>query len=309
MKTREFFFAVALLGGVAPAGRALACSVCRCGDNAFLFSEKTTGLPDQEQDHRFWLSLGNQYSTKSNALAEDEGPGTERQRELRPSLRAFYSPSDRLSFSVEAPYQIRRIKFTTADGTEQEKSSGLGDIELAAVWTQHLAGGAGKFYTGGLSLTIKIPTGANDKQLNGERVEEHLQAGTGTTDWQLGAAISRFTCNNRIFASAYYRVNGTNEFDYHYGNAVLGNLGAQWPVATWLSGSVQLNGRYARRDLQTAQVVENTGGWMTYLTPGLRLNVSPSASFSTSVQLPVYDDLHGEQSEKAVLSTGLSYEF
>jgi hypothetical protein len=185
----------------------------------------------------------------------------------------------------------------------------LGDAELSSVWTHTLASSGGRFYTGGLALIVKLPTGSNNLRQSGERLDEHLQAGTGTVDWQIGAAVSRLTCTSRFFTSIYYRRNGTNDFGYHYGNALLFNLGAERPLIAGFNGSVQANGRYARRDDDNAGIVENTGGWVTDVTPGLRLNLTETIGISAAVQVPVYQDLYGVQSEKAVINTGLSVTF
>ncbi len=286
-----------------------ACSVCRCGDNAFLFSEKGYALPGQSPDRHFLFSLANIYSTKSNALAPDEGSGIERQRETRPSLRLTYNLSERLSFSFETPIQFRRIETSMPSGTNRENSFGLGDADLSAIWMTNLAGGDGTFINGGLSFDLKVPTGRNNLSRDSERLDEHLQAGTGSIDWQAGVAVAKSTCSNQIFSSIYYRHNGENKFDYHYGNAIIFNLGSQWPFTTWFSGSIQANNRYAKRDIENRTIVENTGGWVSYLTPGLRFNLNESAGLYAALQIPVIQKLYGSQTEKAVFASGVSVGF
>jgi hypothetical protein len=290
-------------------GQLHACSVCRCGDNAFHFSERGFGLPGQTELHRFSFGAGNLYSTKSNTLTADEGNGTERQKEIRPSFRAIFNPSERVSFSIEIPIQFRRLTVTTADEMSVEKSSGFGDVELAAVCTHTLASENGRFYTGGLAFVTKLPTGSNRLSRSGIRMDEHMQAGTGALDYQLGAAASRLTCTSRFFTSVYYRRNGTNDFEYHYGNAMLFNLGAERPLTAGFDGSLQVNGRFAARDHESADMVENTGGWVVYISPGLRLSLTQVFGITMAVQIPIYQNLYGVQSEKAVLSTGFSFAF
>jgi hypothetical protein len=285
-----------------------ACSVCRCGDNAFLFSQRGLEMPGQSMESRFSLSLGNLYSNKSNILSGDEGVGTEHQREIRPSLRMSYNITHSFSFAFELPFQFRKIVATTADGTGNKRSSGIGDAELSAVWMRNLSENNGRFYIGGLSLSAKVPTGRNNLHESGERLDEHLQAGSGSYDWQLGGALSRSTCSSELFVSLYYRTNGTNGFRYHYGNATLYNLGGQWPLTDWLTGSVQINGRYASRDSDHNEVVANTGGWVTYISPGFKVTLSRLSGIYAAVQIPIYQKLFGVQTEKAVLSTGISFQ-
>ena len=287
----------------------LACSVCHCGDNAFLFSDRGFALPDHSVNHRYSFTLGNLYSSKSNVLAADEGPGIERQREFRPSARLSYNLLYNMAISLEAPFQYRRIVTSTFDGTSREHSAGIGDAGITAVYMRNLWDGIGQFFTGGLSLAVIIPTGNNNMHLAGERLDEHLQAGTGAVDWQVGGAASRVTCASRYFASLYYRHNGTNDFAYHYGNAGLFNFGGLWPISDRIAGSLQINSRYAGRDLDHGLVADDTGGWMAYLTPGFKLDLTEAMGISMAVQLPVYRKLYGIQSEKAVFSSGISVAF
>ncbi len=286
-----------------------ACSVCRCGDNAFLFSQRGFGMPDPAETHRFWFSFGNLYSTKSNGLSDGEGIGTERQRETRPSFRLSYSPSDLLSFSLETPFQFRRIVTSAPQQVNRQNSSGIGDAELSTTLTRKFGGSNGRFYSGALAFMMKLPTGNNRFRQSGERLDEHLQPGTGTYDWQIGGALSRLTSASRVFVSAYYRFNGTNDFSYHYGDALLMNLGSQWPLTEKLSVSLEANSRYARRDTDHSDFVDNTGGWVAYIAPGARLNLTTDVGIFAGVQIPVYENLFGTQTEKSVLNTGLSFEF
>jgi hypothetical protein len=308
MNSRKVAILVALILCVFAISRVEACSVCRCGDNAFQFSDRGFALADQSETHRFGLNFDNILSSKSAALSGDEGPGTERQREIRPSIRISYSILENLSFALDTPFQMRRITTSRFDGISRDKSSGLGDMELSSVWMQNIWSNDGTFYSAGISMALKLPTGDNKITAAGERIDEHLQAGTGAFDWQLGTALSRVTCASRYFTSLYYRRNGTNDFKYHYGNAMLFNFGGQWPITDRLAGVVQINGRYAARDLDNKIETDNTGGWVTYITPGLRIFITDLVAISSYVQIPAYQKLYGNQSEKTVIKAGLSFQ-
>ncbi|HBZ01054.1 MAG TPA: hypothetical protein DEO84_07015 [candidate division Zixibacteria bacterium] len=308
MRTIQHLLILMISLTFAPISGLEACSVCRCGDNAFLFSQRGFEMPGQSMESRFSLSLGNLYSNKSNILSGDEGVGTEHQREIRPSLRMSYNITHNFSFAFELPFQFRKIVVTTADGIGNERSSGIGDAEISTVWMRELSESNGRFYIGGLSLSAKVSTGRNNLLESGARLDEHLQAGSGSYDWQLGGALSRSTCASELFASLYYRTNGTNDYRYHYGDAALYNLGGQWPLTDWLTSSVQINGRYASRDSDHNDVVANTGGWVTYLSPGFKVSLSRLSGVYAAVQIPIYQKLFGVQTEKAVLSTGISFQ-
>lgn len=297
------------LGAVIITSEAEACSVCRSGENTFLFSERSANLTGQTADYHWWLNFDNLYSTKSNALSETEGGGSERQREIRPSMRLVYNLSQSLSFSAMAPVQFRRIRTISSRAASNETAGGIGDAELTAVWMHNIVRNEGQFYNGGFSFGLKMPTGRNKLQRAGERMDEHLQPGTGAWDWQIGLALARVTCSSVIFTSAYYRINGTNNFHYHYGNAWLVNFGTQKDLISRLTGSLQLNGRYSNRDRDDQILANNTGGTLLYLSPGLHLNLAGSAGISMALQIPVYHKLFGNQKENPVLSTGLGFQF
>lgn len=283
-----------------------ACSVCRCGDNAFQFSDQALPLAGQADARRLRLSLASTYSTKSNALSPDEGLGTEQQREFRPSVKAVFQISNHLAVSGELPLSFRQLTVTTNQGVERQRSSGIGDADLTALWMTNFASANGRFYSAGLSAGFKLPSGRNDAQANGVRMDEHLQSGTGSYDVEVGGALARSTCDSRLYASTYFRRNGTNGFEYHYGNAALFNLGAQRSISSNVIASLELNGRHAQRDTRSAVIVDNTGGSVAYLTPGIRFGLGNVTSLSVSLQIPVWQSLYGDQSEKPVLVTGVN---
>jgi len=283
-----------------------ACSVCRCGDNGCQFSEQTLTPSSDRADRQLRFSIANSYSSKSNALSQDEGVGDEKQREFRPSLKASYKVLNGINLSAELPMSLKRLEAVSDDGKEISKSSGFGDAELTGSWMSNIHSGPGATYSLGLSAAIKIPSGRNNLQSDGERREEHLQAGSGSYDYTLGGGLVATTFENRVFISAYYRHNGTNKYEYHYGHATLFNLGAQRALNSWLDGLLQLNARYAKADLENRETVDNTGGWVGYLTPGIRLAIGNISSFSLSVQIPVWQNLNGDQTEKAVVLSGFT---
>jgi hypothetical protein len=304
-KIRLITLLALLIAGIS-AIPANACSVCRCGDNGCQFSEQTLTASSDRSDRRFRVSLANSYSSKSNALSPDEGVGDEKQRELRPSLKALYRISEKFNFTAETPLSFKRLEAVSGDGREISKSSGIGDAEITGAWMSNLHIGLSSTISAGMSAALKLPLGQNTLQSNGERREEHLQAGTGSYDYTVGGGLVITTFENRMFASFYYRHNGTNKYEYHYGHATLYNLGIQRGLASWLDGLLQFNARYARPDLDNSTIVENTGGWVGYLTPGVRFSLGSVGSFSTSLQIPVWQELHGDQSEKAVLLSGFT---
>ncbi len=305
---RIIFTLIALIG---TAGTSFACSVCQCGDNLFCpldrqSRENDPNLPLLLQPHEFRAKLQNTYLSKSNALDPEEGIGSESLKEFRPSLRLGYGITDQLSVAAELPFSFKTNEATDQEGSTRERSSGLGDLQMSAVWTQPFGFTAAHGYAAGLAVALKLPTGRNNLQRNGERLDEHLQTGTGSYDWQTGVSLSRSAKTTTLFTSVYYKHMGTNSYNYHFGNAVLYNLGLLYHLSHSFTLSAQINGRAAKKDVEGVEAVENTGGSVTYIAPGVKIPLMPSASFLLNVQVPLYQNLYGTQSEKTVVNTGIS---
>jgi hypothetical protein len=269
-------------------------------------AEKSPKAPMIVHHRAFQLDLLSVYSSKSSALDPEEGPGTEKQSEVRLSTRARYGIGKRLSATLLVPVALKRNSAYINTETTRQNSTGFGDAELSAVWTTDLSRTVSGSGTLAIAGAVKVPTGHNDEVDNGERLDEHLQSGTGTYDWQTGVGLARPGGLLTLTTSAYYRGKGTNSHGYHYGNLVLLNAGVQRQMNSTIAASLQVNGRIARRDSESEVAVPNTGGTVVYLSPGAKVQFE-GIGFWVNIQVPVYRHLFDDQSENAVLTTGLSF--
>ena len=65
---------------------------------------------------------------------------------------------------------------------------------------------------------VKTDWGDNEAASGGERLDEHVQPGTGSTDWFAGLSGSyQIDPHSALFASVQYRQTGRNDFGYRYG--------------------------------------------------------------------------------------------
>ncbi len=293
-------FLVALTAGYAR--ETSACSQCMCGTP---FPADVLGgvVPA-----RLTWGLEERYLSKSNAL--DEGPGTEDEREHRVAAFALWRPLDRVVLVGRVPYAVKQI--TTRPQGESAtvaRSRGLGDAELLAM--MGVVHGAGRHPLSlGLVAGIAAPTGANDlKDAGGDRLDAHLQAGTGAWSGTGGLNLGRPVAAGVWEASVLGRNNGTNAHGYHYGHALLYNAGFASGAHDGLRLLLQLNGRSAGRDrLEDGITGVNTGGTVVYAAPGARWVSGFGLSLEAALQIPVVQSLYGDQTEHttARLSLALS---
>ncbi|HEX7878117.1 MAG TPA: transporter [Candidatus Eisenbacteria bacterium] len=296
--------AVGALLLMAGAGVASACSICRCGDPTFNALGRTG-----------YSTPGFRSALDWERFDKDEGnpeEDFESQVENRVTGLLSYGLSDRAMFTLRVPYSHRELTETEDGDEESVVTDGFSDPELSAqvrLWSTSgatMANGTSVSLYGG----VKMPFGENALMEDGERIDEHAQPGTGSTDFH-GALnlLHLFGTQSSMFASAGYRANGTNDFDYHYGDAWLANLAYEHKLGDRLDGVLEFNYRHAQADEidPDGTEEENTGGSLLYVTPKLAANLGRNFVLRTAAQIPTVKDLNGEQTERVVANVGMTY--
>ena len=295
---------VAALGAIA-APCADACSICRCGDPTF----NALGREGVAQSG-LRLALDWDEVEKSQGSADEEfSEVTER----RTTLLVAYGFSDRYSVFVRVPYSDRDLTEIEDGETERVQESGLGDPEFsgqARLWASKFDAEVGVrtslYLTGG----VKTDWGENDAQRDGERLDEHVQPGTGSGDWVVGLSGSHLLDRrSALFASAQYRYTGRNDEGYQYGRVTLLNvayerkLGERWDVV------LEANYRDAGRDEvdRDGTLDPDTGGSILYVTPRVLFDLGHGWVLRAAAQIPLSESgLNGVQDEREVVNLGVT---
>lgn len=190
------------------------------------------------------------------------------------------------------------------EGNELETSTfdpdGITDMALSGKY-RFYRGPLGQFaFIGGL----KIPTGRHEVTNSaGERVEPSATAGSGSWDFVTGTAYSTFlTSRLTLDASALYTFR-TEHDDFRLGNRADAGLAFAYRFNDDIkrypqtSAFIEANLRHLSKSEDGGSNDPNTGGTTFFVSPGLRFRFSPSIAFSIAVQVPVAQDLNGEQLE------------
>jgi hypothetical protein len=309
-----------------PATPARACSMCRCGDPTF----NALGT-DVYRDGAFRVALdwerfdkqqgilataGAAVAPEGAALVKHEGhdtasPGHESQVENRFTTALAYTFHDRVVAVARIPFTSREV----TDPGGRTTQDGVSDPELYALvrlWSSEFAPGLGRRTWISVLGGVKTAWGRNDVAVGGARLDEHLQPGTGSTDWFGGlSGVYLFTSRSSFFASTQYRNTGTNSFGYKYGNIAMANVGYEHKLGRRFDGALELNFRDAGRDRldRDGTLDPNTGGRLLYLSPKLIVDFRKGLVGRLSVQVPVVDGLNGDQKERTVANVGLTYLF
>jgi hypothetical protein len=286
-----------------------ACSICRCGDPTF----NALGS-DSYHAEGFRAALDWERFDKSQGDPAVEAEGVV---ENRFTALLSYGFSDRLAVTGRIPFSHRNLA-ATEEGVAEEPttSNGLSDPEFYAqfrLWASPFGPGLGRRSSLSLIGGVKTAWGQNDKRdADGERLDEHAQPGTGSTDLFGGVSwLYLFNKNSALFASAQYRHPDENDFAYRYGRTILGNVAYEHKLGSRVDGVVELNGRHAKRDTVDAEgtIDGDTGGTLLYVTPRLIVSLGKGVVLRAAVQIPIVKDLYGTQEEHAVANVGVTYLF
>jgi hypothetical protein len=287
------------------AAPAWACSICRCGDPTFNALGKegvaTTGL-------RLALDWDQVKKTQGDPAGEFESL-----RERRTTLLLAYGISDRFGVFARLPYSERDLNGIADGESEHTRVTGLADPEIygqAQLWSSGFDGAVGTRASIFAVFGVKTPWGEDSVSRNGARLDEHVQPGTGSTDWFGGLSGSyQIDPRSAFFASMQYRETGRNDVGYRYGRVTLLNVAYEHKVSARWDAVVEANYRHAGLDQVDARRVTDpdTGGSITYLTPRILFDAGGGWVLRVSGQFPLTQSgLHGEQREKTVVNLGVT---
>jgi hypothetical protein len=317
--TRRIFAAAALLLGATLAlpPYASACSMCRCSDpvlSALGEGRYTYGGFQIAVD---WNRLDQTQGSEGHEEPERGGRlfkhGGDFEEQVRNTVTATisYGWHERLTLVAQVPYSFNEL----TEEDEVQKADGVSDplfFVYGRIWASKFEQGLGRRAWLWAVFSVKTPWGENDVTVDGERLDEHVQPGTGATNLAGGlSGLYLIDEKSSLYASAMYTGTGRNEFGYKYGDNVQANVYYDRKLNDWLDAVLEVNYLFAKRDqVDTLGLVDpDTGGNSLYLTPRVAVNVVRGLVARAAAQFPVWEDLNGVQDIKPAFSAGLTYVF
>ena len=302
MSIRKSLVALAVAATVS--SPAMACSICRCGDPTF-----------NALGHEGVAQSGLRLALDWDQVEKTQGPAEERDsiRERRTTLLVAYGLSERAGVFARLPYSERDLTETEDGASEHTHGSGLADPEFYGqlrLWASHFEGDVGVRAQLFAVAGVKTNWGENDLSRDGERLDEHVQPGTGSTDWFAGLFGSyQLNPSSALFYSGQYRHTGRNDSGYQYGRISLLNVAYEHKLGGRWDAVLEANYRYAGHDETdgSGAIDPDTGGTMFYVTPRVLFDVGNGWVLRVSGQIPLSQSgLYGEQHEDPVLNLGLT---
>lgn len=184
---------------------------------------------------------------------------------------------------------------------------GLGDISLLArarLFQRHTLTGT---TTVAVLAGVKLPTGNTDGRADGgDYLDAHLQLGSGAVDGLFGAAFSHVQGRWGVAANLLGAVKGQGEagnHDYDYGDSLNYDLTLRYRVSPADVGpspnrwflTFGVAGELRGQETEAGSIIDDSGGHVTFVQPGMQFNLGGRWLFEVSAQVPVRHDLAGTQ--------------
>jgi len=308
--------AVALLPAAPTA--ALACSVCGCSLSSDWGQQGYSELPGIQAGLRYeyfaQADLRSGRHSVNRATLEfpndDEIQQSTTNRNVWFGLEEVLNPS--WAISLQVPWHDRDHTTIVGGDTEVSAShaSGLGDVRILGRY-QLLHGMNDNF---GLQFGLKLPTGrfgqnfASGPQA-GAPLDRGLQLGTGTTDLLLGTAwFARPLVKLGVFAQALLDQPLAQRAGFSPSSSLTLNSGVRWLNSSVFTPQLQLNVRWDGRERGVNGDIDNSGGTVAYLSPGVTADLTTNVNAFAFVQAPVFQRVNGLQLEpRWLLSVGFRF--
>jgi hypothetical protein len=291
------FAALAQPAGLSPGVRQWtnACDFCLAAQGISPLEVGSTGL---RIDLRY-LRVGTAYHDGEKSDNEER----ELETHLTQQFSFFYMLTPELSATAIVPFPRRHGEALNEDGLLVTGNQfGIGDVALllrVKPFVDH-----SMTSTAILSLTagVKLPTGSTSgKDSEGELLDAHVQLGTGSTDYLLGA--SGFITWGRMagIVNLLGSIATEGAHGHRFGSTLNYEATLRYRVLpeeyaeTQLFAALGVAGEWRGRESLDGILDEDSGGNVTYIAPGLQLFFTPSLSLEASLQYPVIHGLHGHQ--------------
>lgn len=283
---------------------AQACSVCGCGDPLVAAADSAPSAGG--------LRLAFEWEYLTATAQSDEDPdATEGLTQMTFRPQVIYSPVERLNLVLQVPL-VR--KDWTLEGPEESEAAqpfGLGDVDVGARYflfeSSDLASRTRQELA--ISAGTSLPTGSDDVEVEGERIDDHAQPGTGAFGPYAGLLYAWHRDPWNVSASVSGRAHSTSAHGYRYGSALLWSVSGLYRPLEWAGVELGVDGRWAARDELEGELQANTGGMVLALAPGVRVNPAGNLWLNARAQIPLVTHLFGVQTVGATVTVGAQYAF
>jgi hypothetical protein len=298
MKTKLLFIVLFFSANAYASCGSSFCSVNTHWDTQGLVNDDTLRV-----DLRYSYAKADTFRGGSSKITPDLPSGSDEEIENMRTINQMldlnvdYAVNAKWNVGVDLPFVMRDHNHTFDSSVsgpfeQQAKFNALGDARVLGKYkfdsAEHHAGS-------GMSIGIKLPTGAIDKTMappdpadpaTPYALERSAQPGSGSTDLLIGAYYHQDIEDSPWgwFVSGQFQDAVKTRDEYRPGNTLNLDLGAHYPFAATLTGLLQLNAQFKNRDTGL-NANPASGGDSLNFSPGLSYVVAPKTSLYGFVQI------------------------
>lgn len=198
--------------------------------------------------------------------------------------------SDKLQVGLVAPFV--NVNLSTSEG--EPSNGGIGDLQLFAKYLLYQRDRRNETFRIATKAGVKLPTGD----------DQGMPAlGTGSTDYFVTTVAAWIRGRIGIYGEGIYRINTSNE-NVDFGDAVSYNIAFGYRLlpaiyeiypSPQLSVYLELNGTTTGRSARGGDTLQNSGGTLVFLSPGIQYVGGRRWLIEGSFQYPIVNDPNGTQ--------------
>jgi len=235
------------------------------------------------------------------------------------SIGYNFTPRISLESFISYVRQARTITNNQLGTREFTYAQGLGDAALLVKYRVTAPANTGHIWQ--IGAGVKFPTGPSDQRRpDGIALSMDLQPGSGSWDglfWTRYTHYFSFRPSMSFTANAAYSLRGTNPsyletqtFQIGDDFQVLAGVADRFQIKGLIADpSISLRFRIAERDLNNGEELTNTGGAWIFWVPGFSLLITPSISWQSTIDIPLYAHIKGTQLTPSFrLNTGFFFQ-
>ncbi len=228
------------------------------------------------------------------------------------NLTLRYGIMDKLDARIIVPYLDKELERMSAKKDFTDSNSGIGDVKLISRYSIFSQKRKDPFNLA-MGLGVKFPTGSTDEKDSSGKTPGFIQTGSGS--WDPIIEVGAHKVKGRQWFSTYFMYQLTTEgelgkMDFEKGDLFKYNFGYGYAVSKLFDLQLELNGNVQGKAEKNGMELQNSGGHIVYITPGIHVKFNRKIHFDIGVALPAYRDLNGKQvSEDYRLVTKLACKF
>ncbi len=279
-------------------GELQACSTCLCGD-------PTLTVMGAEKPYSGRKRVSFEHLTRTESIGKKNVDRVETD-EQRLTLGLSYTINKQFSVAARLPLIDKHME--TANLSEADTRA-AGDLDLTMRIYLQSSEGLFSHHQYTATLGLRIPTGQEQESDSGEPLDIDVQPGVGSLVPQAGLWYTSFRFPWMIHLSSNLLVSSEGDQDLKPGIAIATTVMTQYATDYSLAWQLGVDSRWSDKDEFDGVPDANSGGWLSYLSPGLVYTLATDLLLNLRVQIPLVDALNGDHDESQTFSAGITYDF